>query len=254
MRDYELELIASLAEGSLDDETEARALIESSPEHRAEYEAQLLAIESLRSVSSAAITDAERAALHRDVWTELRREPKSVARPAPWYYRWLPAAAALIVVVGVLSVVPRGEDAADGFSEISENLAEQPGSDEPGEAAGGDGGGQTIAPSAAPGDDDAAVTFMTEIQRLRDAGSSDFMAPTSEDAGKDETLASCVTTALSDEYTVLGTIPDPTAPERATGYSRPMTLIVAVPTESDLAEGPVALVDPDTCELVHLEE
>ena len=40
MRNKEVELIAALAEGSLEDETAARALVASSTKHQAEYEAQ----------------------------------------------------------------------------------------------------------------------------------------------------------------------------------------------------------------------
>ncbi len=108
MRDHELELIAALAEGRLEDESEARALIASSAEHLAEYEAQKLAFETLRSTPPAAMTDIERAALHRDVWTELRSPVPVGASGNPWYYRWMPVAAGMFVVVGLVAVINQG--------------------------------------------------------------------------------------------------------------------------------------------------
>jgi len=72
MRKNEIELIAALAEGRLEDETAARALVDSSAAHRAEYEAHKTALEALIAIPSAQLSEHESAALHRDVWTELQ--------------------------------------------------------------------------------------------------------------------------------------------------------------------------------------
>ncbi|HSM45432.1 MAG TPA: hypothetical protein VK969_10490, partial [Acidimicrobiia bacterium] len=73
MRDDQIELIAALVEGRLEDESEARALIDSAPEFREEYEGQKTAYEMLTRVGTASLSDGERSALHRDVWTSLRQ-------------------------------------------------------------------------------------------------------------------------------------------------------------------------------------
>src|ERR687892_348665 len=102
MRDQDLELIAALVEGRLDDETEARALIASSAEAREEYEAQKRAYESLAAMGTAHLTETERATLHRDLWTELRGGDTPERTKTPWYVRWSPVAAGLFVVVGIV--------------------------------------------------------------------------------------------------------------------------------------------------------
>lgn len=67
MREHEIDLIAALVEGRLEDETEARALITSSPEMRQEYQAQKLAYEALAGAGMVRMTESERSALHRDI-------------------------------------------------------------------------------------------------------------------------------------------------------------------------------------------
>jgi hypothetical protein len=109
MRDHELELIAALVEGRLEDESEARALIASSPELEDEYLAQKTVYEALRSAPPVALSDTEKAALHRDVWTGLRAgRPAATPTRAPWYYRWVPVAAGMFVIVGIVAVINQG--------------------------------------------------------------------------------------------------------------------------------------------------
>ncbi len=125
MHRHDLDLIAAFAEGSLDDATEARALVESCEECRDEYQAQLAALEYLASVPRVAMSDLERAALHRDLWTELRSPPgKKVA--TPWWYRWSYVAAGLFVVLGlagVLSGLLRGGGADTASVDVAETFA-----------------------------------------------------------------------------------------------------------------------------------
>lgn len=252
MREYELELIASLAEGTLEDETEARALIGSSPQLRAEFEAQVRALERLRDESMVTMSDTERAALRRDVWSRLRSATTSAGSRVPWYYRWVPAAAALVVVVGVLSVLPRsGEDGAlETAADVTTTAGAAAGALDTDDA-GGEGGSE--APAAPTAADERALLYENEVQRLRSERLTDFEAYDLEETSGSEEMKQCVATAGLSDYQLLGTISDPTAADtEESGDAR--DLIVAVPNDSDLATGPVALVDLLTCELVHLEE
>jgi len=104
MHRHDLDLIAALADGSLDDETEARALVESCEECRAEHRSQLAVLELLGSTPRVGMSDLERAALHRDLWTELSSRP-SKARSGRSWYRWSYVAAGLFVAVGLAGVI-----------------------------------------------------------------------------------------------------------------------------------------------------
>jgi hypothetical protein len=127
MHDHDLDLIAALADGSLDDETTARARIDTCPECRDEYLRQRASIEFLASAPRVAMTDFERAGLHRDLWTELRSDPPASKR-SPWWYRWSYVAAGLFVVVGLAGVLNgqfgQGDQGAvvETFSEIGSGL------------------------------------------------------------------------------------------------------------------------------------
>lgn len=105
MRRHEIELITALAEGTLDDETEARALVASSDALRAEYEAQRAAIEASRQLPGATMSDPERATLRRDVWAALRSNPTARPSARRWSPRLAAAAAALLVVAGTAAVL-----------------------------------------------------------------------------------------------------------------------------------------------------
>ncbi len=127
MHDHDLDLIAALAEGSLHDETAARALVENCPECREEYAGQRAAIEFLASAPEVSMTELERAGLHRDLWTELRSAP-ATTKQVPWWYRWSYVAAGLFVVVGLAGVLSgqlgQGDQGAalETFSEIGSAL------------------------------------------------------------------------------------------------------------------------------------
>jgi hypothetical protein len=126
MHEHDLDLIAALADGSLADDTEALALIESCPECRAEYEGQLTIVRLLASTPAAEMTDLERAGLHRDLWTELRATPTR-SSSSPWWYRWGYAAAGLFVLVGLVAVLNGGlwlgagdtAETAESFSDMA---------------------------------------------------------------------------------------------------------------------------------------
>jgi hypothetical protein len=172
MRDHERELIAALVEGRLDDESEARALVASSPELHEEYEAQLLAYRALTGAGSVSLSEAERAELHRDVWTALRHRSEAPARGA-WYLRAAAVAAGLFVVVGLAAVLSTsgGQDAGV-MGGLAADLDVGPTSEEGREAA------------EAPADDsdgaetfeDAATTTAAGSERVAEALSLDYLA------------------------------------------------------------------------------
>ncbi|MDX1469727.1 MAG: hypothetical protein R3258_10335, partial [Acidimicrobiia bacterium] len=128
MRRNEMELIAALAEGRLEDESEARALIASSPHLRDEYEAQRAAIESVRELAPASLSATERSALRRDIWTELRNTAERRS-PARRLVGWPAYVTALVLVVGALAVLRTPLDQADmaaapTFEEVAQGLSD----------------------------------------------------------------------------------------------------------------------------------
>lgn len=267
MRDHDLELIAALVEGRLEDETEARALIASSAEAREEYEAQRLAYESLRALGAAHLTEAERATLHRDVWTELRTEGATKGAKAPWYYRWAAVAAGLFVVVGLLAVLS-GQEAGDTFDEIAGQLS-------------GDGEGDAAATTTAAGaadmdsgrddaeaesaptetteapsegttaadasDDENAAFYEAEAARVRRGAFTTYLRTFEESEGAEVDV--CLEEAGLIDYLPVATVKDPD-PETSDGEE---SLVVAAPEQTALAEAPLAFVDLDPCHLIHLD-
>lgn len=105
MHRHDLNTIAALADGSLKDEAQARALVESCDECRVEYESHKVVIAALAAVEPVTMTDLEKAALHRDLWTDLRADTAPAVKTPPWWYRWSYAAAGVFVVVGLVGVV-----------------------------------------------------------------------------------------------------------------------------------------------------
>jgi hypothetical protein len=127
MHEHDLDLIAALADGSLREETVARALVDSCAECRAEYESQVAILEVLAAAFTVEMTELEKAALHRDLWTELRRAPSGAAS-TPWWYRWSYVAAGLFVLIGLVSVLSGqvrlgGGESAETFSEVDSGLS-----------------------------------------------------------------------------------------------------------------------------------
>lgn len=266
MRDHDLELIAALVEGRLQDESEARALIASSAEAREEYEAQRLAFESLQAIGPARLADAERAALHRDVWTQLgARAPAKRAR-SPWYYRWAAVAAGMFVIVGLVAVLTQGgQEAGTVFRDLAAGQG------------GGDGAGDptTTAAEAATaadesGDDMASqesgpttTAAMTEETFAAAGGAAPFYETEAErvrrgeytgrlrlyDEDQDVDVQDCLETAGLSGYVPVATLVSPDETDEGVADS----FLVAAPEESNLAEAPLAFVD-STCEMVYLDE
>jgi hypothetical protein len=261
MRNRDLELIAALVEGRLDDETQARALIESSAEARAEYEAQRLAYNVLSDLEPAALTETERSALHRDVWGALRSHPVGKTTSAPWYVRWVPAVAGIsvLVIVGVVVTLGGGQESGD-FSEVAADLG---GATTTAAASGGaedgDAGGD-MAPLDAPTSTAGAMSqeedeispeatqfFTAEAARIR---TTEGPGTTVGDDSTEQTdLESCLEDADLGGHVVADTVDVPDELDAAPG-----TVIAAIPEGVEVEGAPVTFVDRSTCEVVYVDE
>jgi hypothetical protein len=194
MHEHDLDLIAALADRSLADETEARALVDACEVCRSEYRSQVEVLAWVASAPRVEMTELEKAALHRDLWTELRRDPARAAS-IPWWQRWSYVAAGLFVVVGlagVLSgVVGSGDsggatqesrfdfDSAEGGDEAAPFLAEDGASD----------GGAESATTTAAAEQAASVPFPEVADEVRASRESDpGMGTMSPDATVDQCL------------------------------------------------------------------
>ncbi|HZD22004.1 MAG TPA: hypothetical protein VE569_01150 [Acidimicrobiia bacterium] len=260
MDDRQLELIAALAEGRLEDETAARALLATSAEARAEYEAQKTALEALAATSTVALTETEKAALHRDVWAELRTPVSTPSSTVRWYSRWAPVAAVLLVVVGLVAVISQsgllgGAESADTASEAKDAASvttAAAGMDESADAAqGGAIAEESAAPEATAGETreeqalraltDAEIDFYrAEAERLRFANEADDVE-SSTHAGAVSDLEACLDTAELDGYEVYH-------------VNKEEIYIAAIPKGVDVEAAPIAFVNPETCELIYIDE
>lgn len=272
MRDNELELIAALVEGRLEDEAEARALIESSPELQAEYEAQKTAFEALSAVGTTSLTETERSSLRRDVWTELKAPAASAPARNPWYFRWVPALAGLFVVVGLVAVISQG-----GGDDVSEPVARL--SAETSTADGADGGaGETGADVHADQDEameeteptsgatqDAlslsppAVEFYSAQASMVRSGALEEEPTAETTQSPEEAAAPCLETSRLAGYVPLTILTAPIESDRVDLGSIPVPsesnpVIVAIPEGADLTSAVIAFVDQDSCQVIHLDE
>lgn len=271
MRDHELELIAALVEGRLDDETEARALIAASNQAREEYEAQNLAYESLQAMGGAQLSEVERSTLRRDVWTELRADVPTGRSKNPWYYRWAPVAAGLFVVVGLAAVLTQGGGAGDAaattFGEISTALGDAEGASEvttttaAGDAAGEAGDGDDALEESAPATTEAmtettaAVTSYTraasfyeaEAARVREGDYGERLQLYQAD--DEDGVEGCLAQLDLPEHRPVATLDPPAEVASNVGQH----LLIAAPDEVPLADAPLRFVDLETCEVVYLD-
>ncbi|MEE8406157.1 MAG: hypothetical protein V3S32_03300 [Acidimicrobiia bacterium] len=263
MRKHEIELITALAEGALEDETEARALVASSEKARSEYEAQRIALDALATVPPATLTDGEKATLHRDVWTELSASPSGPQKATPWYFRWSYAAAGLFLVVGLFAILNTG-----GFSDDDAATEELAASRDAGETAdttvatgGADqaAGAPTVAEDSAAdveaGTADPIVEFFREqASRVRSGQLYPALAfPEKDQSSVATENSACLTSAGLDEYEALGEITFDEA--LSYGLNPEAPYLVAVPAGSPIDEStPVAFVDLLTCDRIHIDE
>lgn len=285
MRDHELELIAALAEGRLEDETEARALIASSEEHREEYEAQKRALHALDGAAPATLSEFEKASLHREVWSQLRSPATEPARQ-PWYYRWAPVAAGMFVVVGLVAVLNQGGE-PEGATPVNADL--DAGTDTTAASAGSEGGqdsgdgegaeeapteggasGETpttqVSASAVEIEDLVAADFAralsaldhsyysAEAESIRTSAAADPELQTFEESTPPPALTDCVDQSGISGYSIVGAHPAPSEDEEAPAPEDANPYIVVKPDDQDLAEAPLAFVDMASCEVIYVDE
>ena len=262
MRNKEVELIAALAEGKLEDETEARALVTSSTKHQAEYDAQKTAYEALSSIPSAQLTEHESAALHRDIWTEFQAQPEAETTKAPWFYRWSYAVAGLFVVVGLVIVIDQtnsdfaptsllssGDDSASeapvvtSSADEAEDFSAESAATDTSESvtdAGADQESDGVAEYADP--DVAGLTKVAEQTRSGQLQSFD-LAATNFDAAMVDDMTQCIESAGLADHEVVGDV------EVENHY------IVAVPAGVELGpDTPVSFVDIKACQVAYTHE
>ena len=117
---HDFELIAAIAEGEMSpaEQEAAEASLATCATCQTDLELQREALAVLWDSPPVTMTDLERATLHRNVSRATTLVvPSRASRPtAPWFQRLMPAmaaAAALLVVVGVGSVLVNGADDAD---------------------------------------------------------------------------------------------------------------------------------------------
>ena len=252
MREQDRDLILAFVAGELSDPSGALALIANSEVARQEYETQRAIRESLRSAAPVAMTATEKAAIRRDTWTALRAEA-APPRRSPWYYRWVPAAAAGILAVGVAGVLVQqgGADQAATFQEIASNLSGD--ADESitttaqttatTQADAGADGGEAAASEETESAADLAL-FSAAIIELRDQLSSDefarFYSP-----GEEE-LDTCLERAGLTDHVIIELLEPPQVPGEE-------PVIVAAPVGEEPATALLTLVSVDTCEVVTID-
>lgn len=246
MRKNELELIAALAEGRLADESEARALIESSARLRKEFEAQRAAIEALRGMEPVSLTEVERAALRRDLWTELRASGSEIVPTRRRLAGWPAYVTALALIVGSLAVL--------GPQLSQTDIAAAPTFDETSQALSADGAEEDMAPSegatataqASPerllGRDELAA-YRTLAEAIRSGETADFTG--SDRAMYSSTEATtCISDAGLEAHHFLGQF-------EVTEWS---TVVAASPVENPTDGTPISFIDPESCEVIFVVE
>jgi len=246
MHDHPLDLIAALADGSLSDEAEARALVESCPECREEYRTQTEVIDWLAAAPAVEMTDLEKAALHRDLWTELRTEPgKSTA--TPWWQRLAYVAAGLFVTVGLVSVLNNDaldDSAESGATTVAEAL-DAPVEEAPFVAQGSDDGesapematttAAATETTAAEGGAESFALLFAELAEEARASQADRSAT----QGTDRDVEACLSRVGLDEHVVVDEI------------DRDQIYLLVMPEDPE-AEPIVTFVVLPRCEIVYV--
>ena len=244
MHEHPLDLIAALADGSLSDEAEARALVETCPDCRDEYRAQTEVIGWLAAASTAEMTDLEKAALHRDLWTELRNEP-SKSPATPWWQRLSYVAAGLLVTVGLVGVLNNGAltggESADTTFAASAEALDAPTEEVPFVAQGDDGSEfapelttETTSAAEGAGAERLPVPFQELADEAR-ANQSDRVAT----QGTDRDTEECLTRVGLDEHLIADEI------------ELDRTYLLVMPEDPE-AEPIVTFVVLPACEIVYV--
>lgn len=247
MHKHDLDLIAEYAAGTLGDESEARARVESCQTCAEEYMTQGSALAALSGIGQARMTEHERARLHRDLWTELRSPAAAAPQASPWWRSWAFGAAAFVLVavslVGVMENFGGGDSAAT-FNEVAAEL--DSGSDGSGDARADEdtaGGGEEDEEALAPDVTTAAAEsyedtpYLLIAREVRQGPKTDQGALT-----YDAKQADCLEQSGLDDHNLVG------------GLETLTDLLVAVPSGVDLETAPVTFVDPENCIIVHTED
>jgi hypothetical protein len=252
MHEHPLDLIAALADGSLSDEAEARALIESCQVCRDDYMAQTEVIAWLAAAPAVEMTDLEKATLHRDLWTELRNQPAKRSA-TPWWQRLSYIAAGLFVTVGLVGVLNSGllgggADSAGTTTVVGdmEGSDAAPSEAVPFVAQGSDDGesqpemttettaAATATTSAAAGEESLALPFEELADEAR-ARQNDRVASESTDAD----FEACLTRVGLDDHVVVDEI------------DLDQTYLLVMRKDPE-AEPVVTFVVPPACEVVYV--
>jgi hypothetical protein len=243
MHEHDLDLIAALAEGSLEDESVARALVDECEVCRAEYRSQTEVLAWVASAPRVEMTDLEKAALHRDLWTELTRGPvRAVA--TPWWQRWSYVAAGLFVTVGLVAVLNGefggGEGAAPTLAETAADLDDStageemaPFAEDNGADGGLDRGGVTTTAAA----EALPLPFPELAEQARATRRTDTGAVT---MSEDEATEDCLTSLGLDDRIVVDQIEDD------------QTYLVLMAEDGDVDRS-VTFVALDDCAIVYVD-
>jgi hypothetical protein len=150
-----------------------------------------------------------------------------------------------VALVGVMNNISGGDAVRETFSEIGSGLSSGPtASDE--DSADGEAGMEsadttTAAEEGSPrilGDEYAATPFLQIARQVRGGASSDD----SGDFDYERFQLDCLEQSELIDYELVG------------GFESITELLVAVHAGSDLAEAPVAFVEPESCIVVHIED
>lgn len=130
MHEHDLDLVAALADGSLDGDTDAiEALVATCQVCGDEYRAQTAIRSLLSDLPTMHMTDAERASLRAGVDATLPSPAPELSplpaprRASPWWWRLVPAAGAAVLVLAIGGVLTGGSgESGDAFQNISSPL------------------------------------------------------------------------------------------------------------------------------------
>jgi hypothetical protein len=243
MHKHNLDVIAEYAGGTLADDTTARTLVATCEVCRAEYESHKSVLDALAGVQPVAMTGPEKARLHRDIATELRSPRSKRGRLKSLWPTWVASAAAVLVVTvglaGVLNSMGGADSVSETFSEIGSALDGGAARGLHGEEADSDATADA-GPQASAGDEDyfydesnGYASVAKSARELTNTTSNDTAS-----SGDNE----CLEESGLIDYRL---VPD---------VERLTRLLVAVSTKSGDSTPNVAFIDPDTCEVVHLED
>ncbi len=248
MHRHNFELIAEYAQGSLDDEARARSLVESCARCRTIYDEQLFARNALGPATTAFLTEHEKAALHRDLWTELRSPTAATEKRTWWRSSWAFGAATVLVIgIGLAGVLNNQDATTETFSEV--------GADLDGGASDGLETEDSLAPSAeTPSTPSAETTSTSAVAAVADVATYEGVTEevrsaegTTDSYSKaavpeeGSTQQECLQNAGLDNFLILE------------AFETVTSLIVAIPQDQMLSTTPIVFVDPDTCTIVHRE-